>query len=66
MRAYRARTQAAVAGELEALHLSLARREAEVGLRMLYERFPDLQVLPGAQRRKTRVLRGFQVLPATV
>ncbi|CAG7574705.1 hypothetical protein FB554_2892 [Barrientosiimonas humi] len=54
------------AGRHYCLGASLARLEGEVALRALYERFPDLQVLPGAQRRKTRVLRGFQVLPATV
>jgi hypothetical protein len=43
---------------------ALARMEGEVGLRALAERFPDLHLLPGADRRPTRVLRGYQTLPA--
>lgn len=46
------------------LGASLARMEGEVGLRVLYERFPGLRLTPGAQRRTTRILRGFDVLPA--
>jgi hypothetical protein len=37
--------------------------EGEVGLRMLFERYPDLRVLPGASRRSTRILRGYARLP---
>lgn len=44
---------------------ALARMEGEVGLRALTERFPDLTLAPGAVRRPTRVLRGWQVLPVT-
>lgn len=42
----------------------LAKMESEVGLRALFERFPDLTVLPhGRERRPTRVLRGYSHLP---
>jgi cytochrome P450 len=46
------------------LGASLARMESEVGLRVLYERFPGLRLLPGPQRRPTRILRGYESLPA--
>ena len=46
------------------LGASLARMEGEVGLRGLFDRFPDLQLLPGAYRRPTRILRGWESLPA--
>jgi cytochrome P450 len=46
------------------LGASLARMEGEVGLRVISERFPDMRLLPGARRRPTRILRGFEVLPA--
>lgn len=46
------------------LGASLARMEGEVGLRALAERFPGLRLLPGARRRPTRVLRGYETLPA--
>ena len=46
------------------LGASLARMEGEVGLRALFERFPDMRLLPGARRRPTRVLRGYESLPA--
>ena len=42
---------------------ALARLEGEVGLRSLFERFPALAAAPGAQRRPTRVLRGWAHLP---
>lgn len=45
------------------LGASLARLEAAVALRALYERFPDLHVSGPAQRRPTRVLRGYERLP---
>jgi len=45
------------------LGASLARMEGEVALRKLFERFPDLAVLPGARRRQMRVLRGYDHLP---
>jgi cytochrome P450 len=46
------------------LGASLARMEGEVGLRALAERFPDMRLLPGARRRPTRILRGYESLPA--
>jgi cytochrome P450 len=46
------------------LGASLARMEGEVGLRTLFERFPDLVLQDGAQRRATRILRGYATLPA--
>jgi cytochrome P450 len=46
------------------LGASLARMEGEVGLRALFERFPDLKLMPGARRRPTRILRGYESLPA--
>lgn len=48
------------------LGASLARLEAVVGLRSLYERFPNLTVLDGGERRPTRVLRGWETLPVAV
>jgi cytochrome P450 len=46
------------------LGASLARMEGEVGLRALAERFLDMRLLPGARRRPTRILRGYESLPA--
>jgi len=48
------------AGRHFCLGAALARIEGEVGLRSLFERFPDLALAPGAQRRATRVLRGWR------
>jgi cytochrome P450 len=48
------------------LGASLARMEGEVGLRAITERFPDLRLLPGARRRPTRILRGYETLPASL
>ena len=52
------------AGRHYCLGAALARMEGEVGLRMLFERFPRLAVQPGARRRPTRILRGYAQLPA--
>lgn len=52
------------AGRHFCLGAALARMEGEVGLRTFFDRFPDLTLLPGATRRTTRVLRGFERLPA--
>ncbi len=52
------------AGRHFCLGAQLARMEGEVGLRALFDRFPDLTLLPGARRRPTRILRGFVTLPA--
>jgi cytochrome P450 len=45
------------------LGAALARMEGEVGLSRLFRRFPEMRLLPGAQRRETRILRGYRVLP---
>ena len=45
------------------LGAALARLEGEIGLRTLFDRFPDLSLAPGARRTTTRVLRGWEHLP---
>jgi cytochrome P450 len=52
------------AGRHYCLGAQLARMEGEVGLRAMFERFPDLRLEPGATRRDTRILRGWERLPA--
>ncbi len=47
------------------LGAALARVEGEVALRELFARLPGLAVAPGAVRRPTRVLRGWERLPVT-
>lgn len=54
------------AGRHHCLGAQLARMEGEVGLRAVWDRFPDLRLEPGARRRETRILRGFERLPATL
>ncbi|HHU10289.1 MAG TPA: cytochrome P450 [Intrasporangiaceae bacterium] len=54
------------AGRHHCLGAQLARMEGEVGLRALFERFPDLRLLPGAERRHTQLLRGYATLPAVL
>lgn len=54
------------AGRHHCLGAQLARMEGEVGLRAIWDRFPDLRLEPGARRRETRILRGFATLPATL
>ncbi len=54
------------AGRHYCLGAALARMEGEVGLRTLFERYPDLHVEPGAVRRRTRILRGYERLPVTL
>ena len=51
------------AGRHFCLGAALARMEGDVGLRTLFERYPDLQQLEGSTRRNTRILRGFATLP---
>lgn len=51
------------AGRHFCLGAALARMEGDVGLRMLFERYPGLVRLPGARRRGTRILRGYETLP---
>ena len=52
------------AGRHFCLGAALARMEGEVGLRLLFERYPELRTMPGARRRSTRILRGYAQLPA--
>ena len=54
------------AGRHYCLGSALARMEGEVGLRALYDRFGGVDLLSGAKRRPTRVLRGWDNLPARV
>ncbi|WP_345733598.1 cytochrome P450 [Cryptosporangium minutisporangium] len=45
------------------LGASLARLEGEIGLRRLFERFPDLSLAGKPSLRSTRTLRGFDQIP---
>jgi cytochrome P450 len=45
------------------LGAGLARMEGEVGLRALFDRFPDLAPTAPPHRRPTRVLRGYDAMP---
>jgi cytochrome P450 len=54
------------AGRHYCLGAALARMEGEVGLRTLFERYPDLRVERGVVRRSTRILRGYEHLPVTL
>jgi len=54
------------AGRHYCLGAQLARMEGEIGLRSIFDRFPDLRPLPGAHRRPTRILRGFERLPTAL
>ena len=51
------------AGRHFCLGAALARLEGELGLRRLFERFPDLVLAGPPTRRGTRVLRGWAHLP---
>jgi cytochrome P450 len=52
------------AGRHYCLGAALARMEGEVGLRVLFDRFPHLRLTAGAAHRATRILRGYERLPA--
>ncbi|HEY3467003.1 MAG TPA: cytochrome P450 [Amycolatopsis sp.] len=54
------------AGRHHCLGASLARMEGEIGLRSIFDRFPGLRLLPGSRRRPTRILRGYEYLPAAL
>lgn len=54
------------AGRHFCLGAALARMEGEVGLRTLFERYPELRLESGATRRSTRILRGYERLPVTL
>ena len=45
------------------LGAALARLEGEIGLRTLFQRYPDLALAGVPRRRSTRVLRGYDRLP---
>lgn len=51
------------AGAHFCLGAGLARTEGVIGLRSLYDRFPELAVDGAPVRRDTRVLRGYEELP---
>jgi hypothetical protein len=51
------------AGVHYCLGAALARLEGEIGLRTLFERFPDLALAGSPTRRGTRVLRGYDEIP---
>lgn len=53
-------------GSHSCLGAALARMEGEVGLRALFERFPDLAPAGAPHRRPTRVLRGFDAMPVSL
>jgi cytochrome P450 len=48
------------------LGAGLARTEGVVGLRTLFERFPDLALAGPPVRRPTRVLRGYTAMPVSL
>lgn len=54
------------AGRHHCLGAALARMEGEVGLKSFFDRYPDVTLLPGAERRPTRILRGWRTLPASI
>lgn len=45
------------------LGAALAKMEGEVGLRALFDRFPDLSLWGTPHRRQARVLRGYHAMP---
>ena len=54
------------AGVHYCLGAGLARMEATVGLRALFERFPDLALDGMSRRRQMRVLHGYESVPVRV
>lgn len=46
------------------LGAALAKMEGEVGLRALFDRFPDVVPIGQPHRRPTKVLRGYDAMPA--
>jgi cytochrome P450 len=51
------------AGSHYCLGAALSRMEGEIGLRKLFERFPDLRATAAPTRRPARLLRGFASMP---
>lgn len=51
------------AGAHYCLGAALARMEGEIGLRLLFERYPDLALAGTPRRRRTKTLRGYDTLP---
>jgi hypothetical protein len=51
------------AGSHYCLGAALSRMEGEIGLRMLFDRFPDIRALGPGTRRPARILRGYANLP---
>lgn len=51
------------AGRHHCLGAALARMEGTTGLQLFFERFPNAALSPGATRRETRILRGWERLP---
>ncbi|WP_328458899.1 MULTISPECIES: cytochrome P450 [unclassified Amycolatopsis] len=54
------------AGRHHCLGAALARMEGEIGLRTIFDRYPGVALRPGSRRRDTRILRGYEYLPATL
>jgi hypothetical protein len=54
------------AGSHYCLGAALSRMEGETGLRMLFERFPDMRPTAPGTRRPARILRGYAHLPVAL
>ena len=52
--------------QLSGVGAALARAETEVGLRALFDRYPDLREAGRPVRRDTRVLQGYSSMPVTL
>jgi cytochrome P450 len=66
MRSNAARHLAFSGGRHFCLGAALARAEGEVGLKTLFDRFPEVRPAGPGVRRDTRVLRGWSALPVTL
>lgn len=54
------------AGRHYCLGAALARMEGRIALQRLHQRYPHLALSPSPQRRRTRILRGYASLPASL